>query len=1074
MRKFLTLFAVLVLSCVLAFAQTKVVTGKVTDQQGQPVPFASIRVKGTKQGVSADADGNYTIKVKPGDVLMVSGTGLTQKEISVGEGTALNIEVSRQTSNLTEVVVTSLGVQRQSKELGYSTAKINNKELNQAKVVDVSTGLQGKVSGLQVNLTNNGVDPATRVVLRGNRSITGNNQALIVLDGFPIDDISYINKINPEDIESVNVLKGAVAAAIYGSKASNGVLVIATKRGTRGKPTITVSNTTNWETVSYLPSLQNKFGPYGGEGAYTNPDGTVEYVPYENQSYGPVFDGSTQPRAISPVFKPDGVTVDHFDTIYTKATALPDEKKKFFNTGITNQFDVSYSSGDERGTFYLGFQDAHIYGVTPKDESRRDNFRVGGSRTYGKFTADYTASYNQRSDNVVGLSYNQTSGGVFSGRPIYFELINAPSNADITNYKDWAHNVYASPDGYFNAYATNPYWTIDNSRRKKTTYDLFGTVNLAFHFTPWFTLSDRVGIVQTTQQFNYYRAGITFAPWAIADPWSAGNVPSSLKSLKPSTFDETFQEQRLNNDLIGSFDKSFGSFTVKGLVGWNYAQRYQRTMFLQGDNLQFPGFYNISSVLGVPGYGESSYQQRETAVYEEVSVGFKDFLFLHVSNRDEWNSVLDPNNQHYNYPGIDLSFVFTQAFDGFKNSKFLTYGKVRGGYTKVANINLGTAPYGAYSLINPFNPAGGFPFNNLGGYSQSTTYLNPQIQPERTTASEVGIDLGFLNNKINFSAAYYKSITKGQTLTAQLSAAAGFTNKVVNAGQVTNKGLELDINVTVIKNRDWTWTVGANYAHYNNVVDELLPGVDELQLSGLNGGVSGGIYAIKGHPYPVIKTTDWLRDSATGKVIVDATSGRPSIDANTKIYGNTNPTDILGIKTSLTWKNLTFGAVLDYRGGNQIINTIGTQLDFTGISAHSAENGRQRFIFPNSVVSQNGKYVDNTSVAVDNGGNISGAGFWPDVYTSGIGSVYVTSAAFWKLRELSLTYEVPASAVAKTKVIRRAVIGFVGRNLIMLRPKSNLWTDPEFSDTNGNDVGRTSEFQLPPTRMYGVNLTLTF
>ena len=270
------------------------------------------------------------------------------------------------------------------------------------------------------------------------------------------------------------------------------------------------------------------------------------------------------------------------------------------------------------------------------------------------------------------------------------------------------------------------------------------------------------------------------------------------------------------------------------------------------------------------------------------------------------------------------------------------------------------------------------------------------------------------------------------------------------------------------------WSVGANYAHYINKVNELLPGVDELQLSGLNSGVSGGIYAIKGQPYPVIKTTDWARDSATGKVIVDAVTGRPSVDPTNKVYGNTNPTDILGIKTTLTWKGFTFGAVMDYRGGNSIINTVGAQLDFTGVGAHSAENGRQRFIYPNSVVLQGGKYVDNTSIAVNNGGNIGGAGFWPDVYTSGIGSVYVTSAAFWKLREVSLSYEIPASVLAKTKVIRRASIGLVGRNLLMIRPKSNIYTDPEFSDTNQNDVGRTSEFQLPPTRMYGANLTITF
>jgi hypothetical protein len=353
--------------------------------------------------------------------------------------------------------------------------------------------------------------------------------------------------------------------------------------------------------------------------------------------------------------------------------------------------------------------------------------------------------------------------------------------------------------------------------------------------------------------------------------------------------------------------------------------------------------------------------------------------------------------------------------------------------------------------------------------------LNPLIKPEKTTAGEVGIDLGFYENRISFQGAYYKSVTKDQTLIAQLSAANGFTSKVVNAGQVTNHGLEFDLNVTAFKNKDWNWTLGGNYAWYKNRIDDLLPGVNELQLGGLGSGVSGGIYAVKGSPYPVIKTTDWLRDSASGKVIVDGVSGRPSVDPTNKIYGNTNPTNILGLKTSLSFKGLTVGLVLDYRSGNYIINTIGSYLDFTGISEHSAQNGRQRFIFPNSVIADgSGKYVPNTSVAVDNGGNIGGAGFWPDVYTSGIGSVYITSAAYWKLREASLYYEIPATVLSKTTIIKKAVVGFVGRNLLMFRPKSNLWTDPEFAEDNSNAVGRTSEFQLPPTRMYGFNLVLTF
>ncbi len=798
------------------------------------------------------------------------------------------------------------------------------------------------------------------------------------------------------------------------------------------------------------------------------------------------------------MFNADG-SVNHLDTNFVRYSPVKNNRKDFFATGLTNQFDISYSGGDDRGTFYMGFQDVLVNGVVPKDQSRRDNVRLGGSRNYGRFKIDYTVSYNQQLTDIAGLSYNQTNGGVFSGRPLYFEVINNPAHVPITSFKDWRNNIFADPNGFFDAYATNPYWTIDNSRRKTNTYDLLGNLNLSYKITSWLTIADRFGITQSSANLKYTRNGITFAPWAIADPWGAGNVPSSQKYLAPSEYDESFLEQRLNNDLIGSFDKNFGDFSIKGLVGFNVAQRHQTDQYLQGDALQFPGFYSISSALGVPGYNQLLYRQREYSIYEEVTLGYKDFLFLHATNRDEWNSVLDPSVRHFTYPGIDASFVFTQAIDAFKNSRILNYGKIRGGYTQVSNINLGGNPYGAYSLVTPYVTGGpatgtptfvnGFPFGSIGGYAQSTKFLNPLVKPEITNEYEVGVELGFLNDRIHFSGDYYQSKTKNQNLTAKISPATGFTSKVVNAGLVTNQGVELELMLVPVKNKNVTWNIGITYSHYKSLLNELQPGVTELQLSDFaNGaaGVAGGIYAVQGKAYPVIKTTDWIRDSATGKVIVDRNTGMPTVDPNEKTYGNTNPTDILGISTSVTWKGFTIAAVADYRSGNYIMNSLGENADFTGISFHSAENGRQRFIFPNSVVDDgSGKLVPNTSVAVANGGNIGGAGFWPTVYTSGIGSVYITSAAFWKLREASITYNIPASVLSKVPFIKRASIGLVGRNLLMLRPKSNIWTDPEFNENsrtgigantngNGNAVGSTSEYQTPPTRIFGANLTLTF
>ena len=299
---------------------------------------------------------------------------------------------------------------------------------------------------------------------------------------------------------------------------------------------------------------------------------------------------------------------------------------------------------------------------------------------------------------------------------------------------------------------------------------------------------------------------------------------------------------------------------------------------------------------------------------------------------------------------------------------------------------------------------------------------------------------------------------------------------MVNAGLVKNSGVELDLKVTPVRSKNVLWNVGVTYSHYKNLVSELLPGVNELELSGFSNGLGGGIYAIKGLPYNVIKANDWIRDSATGKVIVDPLTGRPSVNSTPSVFGNTNPTDILGLTTSVSYKGFTLSAVADYRAGNYIMNELAANLTFEGVSEFSAQNGRERFIFPNSVVLQNGKYVNSTTVAVDNGSNTGGAGFWPStVYGTNVGSPYVVSAAFWKIREVSLVYDFPASLISRTKFVKKLSLGLVGRNLFMFRPKSNQYTDPEFSSSgNGNAVGRTNESQTPPTRIFGANITVTF
>lgn len=1081
----------LMLSITQVFAQNRTVTGTVTAKDdGTPIPGVSVKIKGTGNGVATNSAGKYSIVVPPGGVLVFSAIGYTSVEATPKSG-ALSISLATASTQIGEVVVTgALGQKMQARSLGYATAQIDNKQLNQAAVTNISTGLEGKVSGLQVNLANNSIDPTTRIVLQGNRSITGNNQALLVVDGVPIDNVNYITTINPEDVASVNILKGGLAAAVYGSKAANGVLIVTTKKGSKGKPSITVTNTTEIQSVSYLPALQERFGGYGGEGApFVNSDGTVNPVPYENESFGPAFDGRKILLALSPIYAADG-TVSGYDTVFTKYSAIHNNRRDFFVNGITNQFNVSYDIGSENSSLHVGVQDVNVGGVIPDDHNRKDNLRIGGTQTYGKFTVEYNAAYNQNNVSTFGPSYNQTGGG-FSGDAFYFELLNTPANIPLTKTTlpstkgpvvydpSDLNGKYTNVNSYYNAYATNPYWTLQNSRENRNTYTFSGNVNLSWQATSWLTFSDRLSLTQLTEQFGYTKAGITFQQWAIDDPQAAGNVPSALKFTYPATYDETFMEQLLNNDFIAKVDKKINNdFKIDGLVGVNTAQSYQRELNLEGDQLQFPGDYNISSTLGIPTYGENYYKQRNGSIYEEVTIGYKNWLFLHGTNRDEWNSVLSPSKNHYEYPSVDASFVFTDAISALKDNSVLSYGKITAGVAKVANINLGGSanPYGTYSLVNPFVVASGFPFGSLGGYVQSGLSLNPNIEPEKTTDKEVGIELGFLKDRLHFTANYSHSDSRNQSLTATVSSSTGYTQELTNAGLVTNDVLEFDLNATAVRTRNFQWNVGINFTHFANKVVELAPGQDQLEISGIPGtvGAVGGIYAVKGKPYPVIETNDWLR-APNGKVIVSPTTGMPTVNPNLTTYGTTNPTKILGFNTSLTYKAFSLSFVLDYRGGNQIFNSTASVEAFTGISAQSAQNGRQRFIYPNSVVLQNGQYVNNTSVAVANGNGGQGGSFWASIYGSQIGSIFVDDAEFLKLREANLTFQLPQNLITSIGFIKRASVSLIGRNLLMFRPKSNDSIDPEFSDAgSGNAIGSTSIFETPPTRFYGASVSVTF
>ncbi|HTS43133.1 MAG TPA: SusC/RagA family TonB-linked outer membrane protein [Puia sp.] len=1082
MRKFLSLFAVLVLCSILAFAQTKVVSGRVTDEQGQPVPFASVRVKSSKQGVSADADGNYSIRVKPGDVLVISGTGIAQKEATVGDAATLNVTVSRSSANLTEVVVTSLGIKKEARSLGYSTATINSDVLNIAKPVNVAQGLMGQVSGAQVSIINNGVDPQIRVQLRGERHLSSDNQPLFVVDGIQVRS-DYIATLNPEDVESQTVLKGASAAALYGSEATNGVILITTKKGGKaGKPAINLSQTATWEKLAYFPALQTTYSGYGGEvGTFfagtpyqfdgTNPyTGFTNYIPFENQQYGPAFDGNPANAYIGIPNEQGEVQKVPFEPQST------DPRKQFFQTGFTSQTDVSFSNGDSRNSNYIGLQYVDVSGVVPKDQSKRASIRFNGKRTYGIFNYDFAVNYSYKYSNTVG-------NDITAGWPIYWTLLNTPANIPMAALKDWQDpNAWGNLSHYYNAYYINPWWQVDNSRQINKLDNIQGVLTANLAPTSWFTATYRLGAQITNTIFKAYRNQATFSPWAqqaygppiYGTPYS-GNIAGAVE-------DKTILQKRIQQDILLTFKRKFGDFNNTLVLGNTIWDRYANTQIQsvgnaigdigggpqsQTSGLILPGVYNIASSFGIPNIGDpitssggiqGVQETRLIGLYADYTVDYNNYLFLHANYRRDYSSLLAPGNNSYDVYGLDASWVFTDNF--FKNNNLLTYGKLRAAYSHTGQITLPP-----YATVNTFTVPNPYPYGGLAALSLNSTYNNPANIPEATNEIEGGIELGFLN-RINVGVTYYHDKNYNQLFQVSLTNATGFSSAFVNAAQTTSKGWEFDAKVNAFKNKDWKWDIGANLAINETVVDKLYgSGANATKQT----GVGNDNEAIVGMVFPQMYVQDLNRDSATGKIIVNSTTGLPSVATTPIAVGRTTPKYILGLTTSLTYKDLTLQVIGDYRGGYVFYNNAEQNLDFTGASAHTATNGRQNFIYPNSEVMQNGKLVPNTNTYVQDG-NI---GFWVYSDYRKAGTSYVENAAAWKIRTVSLTYDF-TRLISKQKVLKGAKLSAICNNVLMIRPKENDFTDPEFNYDNANGLGYNTYYQLPPTRQYTLVASFNF
>ncbi len=1082
MRQF-TLLVILLITGLfqVALAQNRTVSGRVTDgANNQGLPGVTVLVKGTTLGTATGNDGTYTISVPPtATTLTFSYIGYTSIEQPIGDGT-VSVALASDAHQIGEVVVTgALGIQRQAQETGYATATLDTKEITQARPTNFVNGLAGKVSGLQIQTLNAGVNPDVRITLRGTRSITGNNQPLIVIDGI-ISTNQILAALSPDDIESNTILKGANAAALYGSQASNGAFIITTKRG-GGRPQVTLSQTSQFESVSFLPKFQDTFGPGSPQNLVSllagtfNPNGPdqgyeYQYQGFENQQYGPRYDGSLQPF---------GEPLADGSVQMLTYEARPDERRKFFNTAYQMQNGITFSGGDNNTKFFASYQNVHNNGIVPKDKYDRNSFRFNASKQIERLTIGFNVSYSQAKTDITSNA-DQTNS-------VYWSLFNTTSMSPITSYKDWQNNPFANPNGYYNAYYLNPYFVIDNNRTTDRRNTLSGDIDLSYKVLDWLRVQYRLGTTNLDQYSIATQDKFTYNSYV-----TAGNTNKSGTPINGYVRDLSSSLNRINSDLFVSMDKRFGKISVQAVVGNNIQQLSSHYTSASSSALAQAGDFNLENRAGNLSSANARFSARSFSFYGDLTLGFNDIFFLHGSGRFDNTSILDPGFRNYFYPSVDGSFVFSNLIPSLKTSSILDYGKLRGGIAKVSQANIGgggstgVAESGsAYATRGIFSAGAGFPYSGNTSFGVGNTLVQPGLRPETTISTEAGLEFSLLKHRIAGAVTYYTQDVTNLTVYQVVPYSTGYSSYLRNAGEVKNHGFEADLNFTPIRLRNsLTVTLGANFNYNNNEVVSL-PDGNALDLGGTG---DAEVFAIQGQPFPVLQGTYYERvesGAAAGKIKmtqVNDNAGNvrymPVKASGIKSFGNTQPKYKYGFNASISYKGLTIAGQGEMRTGYVVYHGIGSSMDFAGSSQRSAQYDRKDFVFPDSAIPQldaTGNvtgYTANASALTT--GNVE---FWAsDAYNTTVAENYITSGMFFKIRELSVSYAVPASLLPKTGLIKGVSLNLFGRNLFTYVPKSNMWADPEFSAaaSTSNITGINNIYQTPPTKFIGANLNVTF
>lgn len=1074
MRRILSLFTVLMLYGVLAFTQNRVVTGTVTDDKGTVLEGASVKVKGSKTGTSADSRGNFQISAPEGAILVFSNVGFTPQEVAIGGRNIINASLERPTTELSNVIVTALGIRRNRNQVPYAAQQINGEEVASTRNNNFASNLSGKISGLEIRQTNT-MGGSTNVVLRGFKSLTGSNQALFVVDGVPFDNANnnttdqtigrggydYGNAaadINPDDIENISVLKGAAASALYGSRGSNGVILITTKKGKKGLG-ITINSGLSVSSIlrNTFPTYQKRYG--AGYGSYfgsadVNGDGVPDNVTptQDDASWGTAFD----PNLL--VYQWDAF--DPTSPTYKKATpwvGAANDPSAFFIKPVSDNTSIFIETGNDKGNTTFGFTRNNEKGVLPNSTLNKILFNF--STSY-KLTDNLTAGANASYSKINGIGRFGTG---YDGANALNLMTNFRQwwevNVDVKQLKDayfrtlqnitW--NQHDGPNGQLQPeFWDNPYFTRYQSFESDTRNRYFGNVYLNYKPLSWLNLLGRISL-DSYSELEQERKAVT----------SVG-VPFYRR------FNQDYHE--VNYDLLANAEWTLGStVNLKALLGSNTRTQYRSNIdAITNGGLSFPGLYTIANSVNTPSPPlEYQGNKRVEGIFAGGTFAYKNTYVFDATIRRDRSSTLPDGNNIYYYPSASAGLVFSELV----KPTWLSYGKLRVNYAEVGgDAPLYTVNDFYVSDIDPNSAQEVTSFNGNALFSISGTKKNPDLKPERTKSFEVGLETSLFASRFGFDISYYSAKTIDQILPLTVSTATGYSFKYVNSGTIENKGIELSVYGTPIKTPDFAWNINVNFTRNRNKVTKLYGDIDNIVLGSFQGSIT--INASLNEPYGTIHGTDFIYTN--GQRTVDATGNYLISSTNNNTIGNINPDWIGGITNRFTYKGISLSGLIDVRKGGSVFSTDMYYALAGGLYEETALNNDlgNPLRDPLTNDSKSGGVIrpgvtadgkpNTIRSSTENYGEFNS-------YVSSPDRSFVYDASYIKLRELSLGYSLP-KRIFGNKFIKGIDIALVGRNLAILH-KNLPYADPEDSFGSGNLQGiQTGSY--PAVRSYGFNVKI--